>query len=436
MYARIAIVLAAAMAFGVAGCDKRDTDDRGGKTPTTLPSAWPSTNPATGPDARSTPLAVSHLPMAPSPVKVDLKEPGAATDAMDDAHLAAAKKMINDGITSLLAAREADGGWSMGGAHRPAMTALVLKALMGHGQFTMDSHVIKKGYAVLLSFKQKDGGIYDPAQGLSTYTTAVAISSLVAAGNPAFKGDIDDAVNYLKKTQIQPGSESPDGPAIKEGDPRVGGMDYGKSGQPNLSTLGFAIEGWHDAGVPADDPAMQRAVAFLQQVQNNSENDKNPAVKVGARDGGFFYAPNESKAGTAGAEGKGLRSYGSMTYVGFKSLLFAGIDRTDPRVQGALKWIRDYWRLDSNPNMPQAQSLEGLYYYYLAYAKALHAWGEPKIKDAAGKEHNWREELVDAFKDRQSGDGSWVNRADRWNEASPVLVTAYAVIALEETLKK
>jgi squalene-hopene/tetraprenyl-beta-curcumene cyclase len=308
---------------------------------------------------------------------------------------------------------------------------------MGHGQFTMDSHVIKKGYQALLSFKQKDGGIYDPAQGISTYTTAVAISSLAAAGNPTFKGDIDDAVNYLKKTQIQPGSESPDGQAVKEGDALVGGMDYGKSGQPNLSTLGFAVDAWHDAGVPADDPAMQRAVAFLQQVQNQSENDKNPAVKAGARDGGFVYAPNESKAGASGPEGKGLRSYGSMTYVGFKSLLYAGVDRTDPRVRAAFKWISDYWRLDSNPNMPQAQSLEGLYYYYLAYAKALRAWGEPRIKDAAGKEHNWREELVDALKERQTSDGSWVNTQEpRWGEANPVLATTFAVLSLEETLKK
>jgi squalene-hopene/tetraprenyl-beta-curcumene cyclase len=374
--------------------------------------------------------------MAPSPLTVDLKDPQVATDAMDVAHLAAARKMVNDGIGALLLAREADGGWSMDRGNKPAVTALVLKALMGHGQFTMDDKVIKKGYQCLLSFKQKDGGIYDPSQGISTYTTAVAISALAAAGNPAFKGDVDDAANYLKKMQIQPGSESPDGAAVKEGDPRVGGMDYGKSGQPNLSTLGFAIEAWHDAGVSADDPAMQRAVAFLQQVQNNSENDKNPLVKTGPRDGGFFYAPNESKAGPAGAQDKGLRSYGSMTYVGFKSLLYAGIDRTDPRVAAAFKWIRDYWRLDSNPNMPQAQSLEGLYYYYLAYAKALRAWGEPKITDAAGKEHNWREELVDALKDREKTGGQWVNTQDRWGEASPVLVTAYAVLSLEETLKK
>jgi squalene-hopene/tetraprenyl-beta-curcumene cyclase len=374
--------------------------------------------------------------MAPSPVTVELKDPQAATDAMDSEHLSAARKMVNDGIAALLLAREADGGWSMGGANKPAITALVLKALMGHGQFTMDDKVIKKGYGVLLSFKQKDGGIYDPAQGISTYTTAVAISSLVAAGNPAFKGDIEDAVNYLKKTQIQPGSESPDGQTIKEGDPRIGGMDYGKSGQPNLSTLGIGMDAWHDAGVPTNDPAVQRAVAFLQQVQNNSENDKNPAVKEGAKDGGFFYAPNESKAGPAGPQDKGLRSYGSMTYVGFKSLLYAGVDRTDPRVAAAFKWIKDYWRLDSNPNMPRAQSLEGLYYYYLAYAKALRAWGEPKIKDTAGKEHNWREELVDALKEREKTGGQWVNTQDRWGEASPVLVTAYTVLSLEETLKK
>jgi squalene-hopene/tetraprenyl-beta-curcumene cyclase len=259
--------------------------------------------------------------------------------------------------------------------------------------------------------------------------------ALTASGNTEYRGAIDDAVKYLKDVQIKPGSESPDGATVKADDPRVGGVNYGKTGQPNLSVLGFVVESWKDAGVKGDDPSMKSAVAFLNKVQNRSESNPTEMGKQGPNDNGFYYALGESKAG-AGADGKGQRSYGSMTYVGFKSLLYAGVDREDGRVKGAFGWIRNNWRLDANPNLPQAKSQEGLYYYYLAYAKALRAYGEAVITDSDSKKHNWREELVDALKQRVAEDGSWANHADRWEEGSALLVTAYAVTALEETLKK
>jgi hypothetical protein len=33
---------------------------------------------------------------------------------------------------------------------------------------------------------------------------------------------------------------------------------------------------------------------------------------------------------------------------------------------------------------------------------------------------------------RQRPDGSWVNEADRWHEGNPYLVTAYAMLSLQE----
>ena len=124
-----------------------------------------------------------------------------------------------------------------------------------------------------------------------------------------------------------------------------------------------------------------------------------------------------------------------MTYVGFKSLLYADLSRRDPRVRAALDWIGRYWRLDSNPNMPYDKSLHGLYYYYHAMAKALRAWGEPAITSADGEVHNWRDELIDALAERVAEDGSWINPADRWFEGDANLVTAYAVLALQEAIK-
>jgi len=380
-------------------------------------------------------------------IDTKLSLPPAETSAIDAEHLARAQKLINGGLSYLLASRDADGGWSMGGAVRPALTAMALKALVQHPDFDTNSPVVRKGFDILLSYQRKSGpgagGIFNPAEGLANYTTAVAVMAMTASGDPRFKGATRRAVAFLKGQQIVPGAESPDGTKITPEHPFAGGVSYGKHGRPDLSNVGMWVQALHDAGVPGDDPALQRALVFITRTQNRSESNPLAWAAAGENDGGFVYAPavrgsplrGESKAGP-GPSGRGLRSYGSMTYVGFKSMLYANVARDDPRVQAAYKWIRRYWRLDSNPNMPMTQSKQGLYYYYHVFAKALRAWGAPVIADAAGRRHNWRHELIDALAQRVRPDGSWVNTADRWHEASPVLVTCYAVLALQEAMKK
>ena len=64
-----------------------------------------------------------------------------------------------------------------------------------------------------------------------------------------------------------------------------------------------------------------------------------------------------------------LRAYGSMTYAGFKSYLYADLKPDDPRVSAAYDWIRANYTLDENPGMGG----NGLYYYYHTFAKALDA---------------------------------------------------------------
>jgi squalene-hopene/tetraprenyl-beta-curcumene cyclase len=365
-------------------------------------------------------------------------------DPIDAKHLAAANKLMKDGIAYLLSVADKDGGWSAGGAYKPAITAIVLKVLVQSPGYNVNSPEVKKGFEVLMKYRQKDGGFYDPGTGVENYTTALAVMALVAANDPQYGGAIREAVDYLKKQQIVPGAESPDGQNIAENDIRVGGVSYGKHGRPDLSNLGMWMDALNEAGVKGDDPAVQRALLFVTRCQNRSESNPLPWAAEGDNDGGAIYAPAgkggdlklaESMAGTARG-GRGLRSYGSMTYVMFKSMLYANVAKDDPRVQAAYKWIRTYWRLDCNPNMPEAKSLQGLYYYYHVFAKALRAWGRDTIKDIDGTEHNWRHEMIDALAERAQKDGSWKNDADRWNEGSPALVTGYAIMALQEAVKK
>ncbi|MCE5324783.1 MAG: terpene cyclase/mutase family protein [Planctomycetaceae bacterium] len=371
----------------------------------------------------------------PRPAAGVLSMPKPATDAMDAPHVEQAGKLINGGVSFLLAARTADGGWGIGGPSAdPAITALVLKALLGHADFTSSSPEVQKALAVVLKYQQPDGGIYDPKQGFQSYTTATAVTALAATKDPQYNSAMAAGVKFLRSIQIKSGDVAPDGTKIEDSDVRRGGVGYGTSGEPNLSVLNFWMEAMKDAGVPPEDPAMKEALLFLTNLQNRSESSSRP-VAPAVNDGGFPYDPKESKAG-AGPDDKGLRSYGSMTYAGFKSMLYAGVTKDDPRVRAAFDWIRTYWRLDSNPNMPQAQSQQGLYYYYMVFAKALRAWHEPVITDPEGAKHNWRQELVDALAKRVRPNGTWKNEADRWMEGNDILPTTYCVLALQETLQK
>ena len=93
----------------------------------------------------------------------------------------------------------------------------------------------------------------------------------------------------------------------------------------------------------------------------------------------------ESEAGTT--DNGGLRSYGSMTYAGLKSMIFAGVKADDPRVKAAVKWIKTHYTSGRNPGMElhePATPEAGLYYYLHTFAKALAALGHNEIVDDMG----------------------------------------------------
>ncbi len=207
-----------------------------------------------------------------------------------------------------------------------------------------------------------------------------------------------------------------------------GGAGYGgRNSRPDLSNTAFMIQAVRDTGIPADDPALKRALVFVSRCQNlKSEfNDQPWAAKV--NDGGFIYtAANDGSTMAGKTDDGGLRSYASMTYAGLKSMIYAGLTRADPRVKAARDYIAKHYSLDENPGLGQS----GLYYYYQTFAKAMALAGEPSIIDSSGRQHDWRAELVGALRKRQAANGCWVNPADRFMEGDPNVVTAYALLAL------
>src|SRR5205814_10703654 len=108
------------------------------------------------------------------------------------------------------------------------------------------------------------------------------------------------------------------------------------------------------------------------------------AAKVNDR--GFYYTPaagGNSQAGNDEETG-GLRSYASMTYAGLKSMIYAGLKPDDKRVSAAVSWLKKHYDLASNPGLGD----QGLYYYYMTFAKALAALGEDTFVDDSGAEHD------------------------------------------------
>lgn len=303
----------------------------------------------------------------------------------------------------------------------PGVSALVVAGLLRNGH-SADDPLVARTLTYLESKVQKDGGIYDKF--LANYVTSVALMAFAEAN----KGGKYDAVvkngsRFLKGLQLD------DTKAVPK-DPKYGGSGYDGKGRPDASNTHYFLEAMQAAGVPKDDPAVQRALQFLNRCQNlaGEHNDQPFARKAAAGDqGGLTYTPLDPDDSPHKTPEGGLRSLGAMTYAGLKSFLYAGVGREDPRVQGAIKWIRTHYTLDENPGQGQA----GLYYYYHTFAKAMTAWGEDRFADAAGKKHDWRKELFEAIKKRQRADGSWAVEGDKtFGESNPDLATAFAVLTL------
>jgi squalene-hopene/tetraprenyl-beta-curcumene cyclase len=367
--------------------------------------------PTSPPPAENASAPPAEQPTAPAPAPA----PDAASLAQNR------EEAIARGIAYLASQQAEDGSWAKGNI---GISALCTQALLAGGKTAQDPPV-RKAVDFLVKQQAEDGGIHDV--GLENYTTSIALMVLVKADPKTYAAQIEKAKAYLIAHQWDE-TES-----IDTGHPWYGGAGYGQHERPDLSNEAFFLEAMHQAGVPKDHPLWKKAQVFLSRTQDRSES--NDGVFVGTDSGGFVYSPHgggESKAGTVDLPNgkKGLKAQGSMTYAGFKSFVYAGLARDDPRVLAALDWIRRHWTFDENPELGQ----QGLFYYYMTAARALAAWGEPAIMDARRRTHDWRAELSDAILRRQRENGSWFNEAERWFEGEqvPVVPTSYCIIALVE----
>lgn len=300
-------------------------------------------------------------------------------------------------------------------------TALATLGLLRSGRGIEDPQVAK-GLAYLQEYVQESGGIHAPGTRISIYETCVALICLQEANRHGeFDKIVKSAEQFVRNGQWDEQNDKT--PADLE----YGGVGYGGKSRPDLSNTAFMLDALKACGAEADDPAIQKAMVFVSRCQNLESEHNTTGFAAKINDGGFFYTPMVSTQDQKrqSPEG-GLRSYGSMTYSGFKSMLYANLSKDDPRVKAATSWISKFYSVKENPGMGDA----GLYYYYHTFSKALNVLGANEIEDAKGVKHDWRKELAEELASRQQPNGSWVNTNTQWMEGDPNLATAFALLSL------
>lgn len=355
---------------------------------------------------------------------------------------------LSRGGRFLRAQQAGDGSWS--NARHPAITSLALLALSKNSVSERDQsrEAMEKGYAFVRAQVREDGGIY--ADGLSNYNTAICTLALLQRGGQEDVAIVERARRFLIAQQAS-------GMAVPE---LNGGIGYGPTGvspkrqHPDLDNTLVSLEALRACELaratrePEHGPSLDwnAAIAFVSRCQNLPLTNSLPWVSEHASDqGGFVYYPGFSNAGGVprpdGAQA--LRSYGSMSYAGLLSFIYAELPPGDPRMLAAIDWLEKHFALDENPGLGE----QGLYYYYHLMAKAMAAYGnvskgrnptdQTELSDAVAAPPkgripaDWARRLALKLVQLQAGNGSWANGNGRWMESDPVLVTAYSMLSLQ-----
>jgi squalene-hopene/tetraprenyl-beta-curcumene cyclase len=394
-----------------------------------------------------------------------------------------------EGIDYLLS-RQQEGRWQLAGGPHAGITALCLSALLvkpAARRSEKEKEVIEQATTYLLGEQQPNGSF--SGTGTPVYVTSVAVHALLATRREELKPAIRKAMAYLLRMQ------NVDGRGYTPGDRDYGSLGYGGDNRGDMSNLQLALDALRSAGLPKEDEALEKALVFITRSQNRAASNDYRGTRttpegekevVPGNDGGGIYYPGNTNAGYRKV-GDTLvpRSYGSMTWALLKCYILCDVERSNPRVQDAWKWIQENYTLEENPGFsPELKKknahYQGLFYYYLTMARTLSLMGIDRIsavvretpaerearrrrnekieadpeddrepvqavrrrKKADGtvetwvyRPRHWRRELLARLKELQRPDGSWVNdKASRWMEGNPDLATAYALLAAAHAL--
>ena len=374
---------------------------------------------------------------------------------------ARAKAGISKGLDWLVSKQQTNGVWSS--AQNPALTAMPAWALSKSG-LERDAAAVAKAVAHIKSCVQEDGGIYVVVPGrrggsYGTYNTAICMTALHYCDPVGSVRILQKAREYVASTQLTGEEGGNNGGFGYEAasSPRAGGADLNNSAWViSAMALTAGVEESRPVDEKRADIDWEAALGYVDRMQ----------VKAGAKGadpddaGGFLYRlpdrglPSSTipAAPQGGADARSqisnltsvamqrgggtrppLRSYGSITYSGLLSMLYARVGRDDPRVVSAIDYARRHWTLSENPGQGQ----QGIYFYYTIMARALSLLDVdalPPVKDGDAP-IAWRDELIEKVLSLQKEDGSWVNDNNRWFENDSVLTTSYAILTLEYAMR-
>ncbi|MDX2111173.1 MAG: hypothetical protein SFY80_13135 [Verrucomicrobiota bacterium] len=375
---------------------------------------------ATAPKTLTAPPAVTAAVKAPDTAVVNLSLVRDTRSALSRGH------------DFLLSQQGGNGSWKQD----PAITGLVVYAFVLDPLYNPNiksEMALARAITYLEDFVKPDGGIY--RKDYAHYTTAVCLLAFSETKQAKYRDIIKNARQYLIVSQVDE-SEN-----YKPDHPYYGGIGYGGDERPDLSNTHLAMEAIRAAdryearftgAVPeatgdttikqaAPELHWEKALIFLNRCQNVKAVN---TMDYATDDGGFIY-----ETGTYKAERS--HSYGSMTYAGVKSLIYANVKKDDIRVQKAAAWIRDHYTWKENPGF----GTTSLFYYFMTGAKSLSVLGDDFVVTPDGIAHNWREEIIRQILSLQGEDGSWLNSNGQYWENIKDLSTAYNLIALKYTLQ-
>ena len=361
-----------------------------------------------------------------------------AETGIDNSILKEAQVSMNKAVKFLLSKQNENGSWGPYGG-MPAMTAIVTNSLLTspEAESSAVKAAVAKAEQSLLKYVQADGSIWAKSaeKGYPNYSTSLAVVSFYLINKDKHANIIKKARAFIKGSQFGPNTgASP----LEEG-----GIGYGSTkNKSDMSNTQLALEALyitHDIenestdaeAVKATKQCWDRVEKFMERCQALPTVNKQAWAKSapGEDIGGFVYSPDRTKV----EEGGDMRVYGSMTYAGLKSMVYAGylkgdkLNKEDPRIKGAFDWAAKNFTLSENPGV----GAQGHFYYIQTMAKALDAYDTNKI---AGKQ--WRREIVKKLLSMQKSDGHWVNENGRWMENVPEMVTAFSLSSLSHSLSK
>lgn len=287
-----------------------------------------------------------------------------------------------------------------------SLTPFVLVALLGvpDGESSPPRGAVERALTFIKSNTNADGalGLMDEtAADYPNYATALAVCAMVKARNPGYEKTIEPMVEQLRAQQFSEtsGWTSQDAP--------FGGWGMGGSihrppeaGHVDLSMTRYVLEALQLSGVPASDPAITRALIFLERCQNP--------------DGGFYFSPVNPEINKAGESGGRFASYGTATADGVLALRAAGVSDEDPRIAKAITWLKVHHQPDRAPGFDEVSGQpwgSGLRFYYAhAISRVL-----PDLPV----------ELPP-----QSSDGSFRNSEKLVKEDDPLIATTFALYVM------